>query len=1144
MSNPRSDLISSPPTDDISQSSPETVANHPSTSTSAPPISAPGSNPVHSDEQTFDSLIALGDEQYDLYRQHPDATVLDLAIKHYRAAFDIGPSSGSTVDRIQPFFRLYHALLSRAQKAGGFDDRIVADGYIEKAIKFCPRDHHLWPVLLTLQATSYYQRSSRNGALADLELAISTYQDALAAFPERHPQRGHAQLEYALALQTRYTKLKGMDDLDLAIKQFQETLETCPADLLVAARKSLAFAVDLRYRERQDREDLDLAIRYYASVVDLLPPAQLDSLVVSMGYAVALRTRFRHKALMDDLSLAIQHFGTVVQRCPAGHLHHAKALVFYAELMIVRSEQRESLEDIELAISYLRKAVEVRSEGDLSRPSLLGYLGYALLTRFIHAGDAGDLEQAIELCYEAVSLHSSSNDEGRPHNLTILATTLYTRYQLQGDRTDVHKARTHFQAALDLCPENHPDRPGVLNSYARLLGGVSSEDGSNPDDLELCIQYFHEALAICFEPSRSAICTNLATVLLRRFRKQSDIADLDLAATLCETALKLRPEGHPHRPTTFLIHAKIMIARFTPNSPLADVKAALDTLDAARIAFPPSHPLLIETYQELSAAYLHQHSVTNESRDLDEAFDYRKKATEYSSGGSLSQFRAAMRWVEGAEKFGHPSVLLAYQTAIRLLDLHLVLKPSVGLRHDIIKKDALTVCADATSCALRNNDVVNAVEMFEQSRGLFWTHMSRLRTPLDKLRSTGELDQKLADEFESLSHQLEMPVSLTDDGPEGQRYRRLQRSWNATVDKIRAVEGFDHFLLPPSYDDLRAAACEGPVIILNASRHSCDAIVVLAHGAPVHIPFPEDSFMKILEMSSEFQTLMKLSRNNSPDSTLIERRLAGVLRHLWDNIVCDVVRVLEQQVPKNSRIWWCPTGVFTSLPLHAAGPYRANQPSLSDIYVSSYTPTLSALIRSRDRRDALPAEAKGYAGLETINHELELVRKLIPSGIRVTELSNVTATRGAALAALKTHSYAHLACHGMQEPDQPFDSHFAMFDGPLSLLDIVQTNLGQETEFAFLSACQTATGDKDAPDEVIHLAAALQFSGIRNVVGTMWSVDDSVVSHLIEAFYRFMIIADGGFDSSRAARALRAATRSVGDKVPFDQRIVFIHIGA
>jgi CHAT domain-containing protein len=118
-----------------------------------------------------------------------------------------------------------------------------------------------------------------------------------------------------------------------------------------------------------------------------------------------------------------------------------------------------------------------------------------------------------------------------------------------------------------------------------------------------------------------------------------------------------------------------------------------------------------------------------------------------------------------------------------------------------------------------------------------------------------------------------------------------------------------------------------------------------------------------------------------------------------------------------------------------------------------------------------------------------------------------------------------------------------MRDQPLSLLDITQTDLSQH-EFTFLSACDTAVGDYDTPDEVIHLAAGLQFAGVKSVVGTLWKVNDSTVQRLVEAFYK-NLCGDGKMNSKRAARALHKAVQSLAcDKdIPLEQRIVFTHIG-
>ena len=1110
--------------------------------------------------RTFDELIALADEQYALYQQNSDNATFDLAIRHYCAAFDLGPAPDTTVDYAISYFRFHHALLLRGQGQG---DDTIAYRYLDRALEFTPPTHHLRSVLLGIQATSYTQRYQRTRDAADLHSAVGILQTATDTISVAHPQRAHLLMQYGSALHTRFMVLRDENDLNIAIQQFGMVLEGCPDQLLIPARRSLAFALDSRYKLRHNFNDIDLAIEAYAVVIDTLQQQPREYLLACMGYAMVLFTRFLRKGDLDDLHVAIRYFEIVIRRCQPSHQHYSTALVFYANLLIVRSEQRESIQDIDRAIECIRNGMTAGRADVPSPPELLSTLGYCLVSRFLHCGSVTDLESAAENCYAAVRLDSSLDAGARAGNMNRLAFALFTRYQLQGDEIDSSRAKAYLQQALELCPSDHPIRLNILNNSGRILGNLARKN-SDFSNLELSIKCFYEALDLCYASARSTVLTNLAFALLHRYSLLSDLSDIDVSFSLSKTALELQPEDHPFRGRTLLCQAKAVIAMFPRKHNLVDTQIALDILDAARDAVTPGHPLLIETYRELSNVYSLRHSITNSSTDLEDAFNYRIAAAQYSNGGSQVQFEAAMQWVESAERFNHPSLLDAYRSAIRILDLHLVLKPSVDVRHDIIKAiikaQTLSICADATSCALRRHNVIGAVEMFEHSRGLFWTFMARLRTPLDELRASGPGGRDLADEFETLSHQLETPMTLGDDGEYGQRFRRIQRDWNAVVDKIRSADGFNQFLLPPSYEDLRAAAIGGPVIILNASRHSCDAVIVLADSdaEPVHIAFQEGTFSEMVTMSSDFELVRRSLRqyptdSNSQEKEKEERRLAGLLRGLWYSIVCEVVRSLEPHVPKNSRIWWCPTGVFTSLPIHAAHPYRKGERGLSDVYVSSYTPTLSALIRSRNKRNtqqSVPSfvsigqpNAAGYNLLVSVRQELDLVRQLLPEAVQFTELSDEAATREAALTALCTHTFAHLACHGEQVPGRPYDSHFAMHDGKLTLLDIIHSQLGHETEFAFLSACKTATGDVEAPDEVIHLAAALQFAGVRNVVGTMWSVDDQVVGYTVEAFYRAMVREDGVFDPSRAARALRAATRATKDRVPLEQRIVFIHIG-
>ncbi|KAG2106211.1 CHAT domain-containing protein, partial [Suillus discolor] len=222
------------------------------------------------------------------------------------------------------------------------------------------------------------------------------------------------------------------------------------------------------------------------------------------------------------------------------------------------------------------------------------------------------------------------------------------------------------------------------------------------------------------------------------------------------------------------------------------------------------------------------------------------------------------------------------------------------------------------------------------------------------------------------------------------------------------------------------------------------------------------------------------------------------------------------------RIWWCPTAEFTLLPLHAAGAYEKKRDSLSHIYISSYTPTLATLVRARkqDSRDASPQRFVAIGqGNSDVGKPLECVAPelaIVTRRLTLVAMSLGNATVKGAFDALNHKQWLHLACHGMPNRQQPFESSFAMRDGPLMIKDIIRSNW-QNPQFAFLSACHTTVGDEESPDESIHLAVAMQFSGFRSVIGSMWSVDDKIVQEVVSAFYENMVDDPGRLGCTRAA---------------------------
>ncbi|KAG2133488.1 CHAT domain-containing protein [Suillus cothurnatus] len=721
-----------------------------------------------------------------------------------------------------------------------------------------------------------------------------------------------------------------------------------------------------------------------------------------------------------------------------------------------------------------------------------------------------------------VKKNSSAQHREAPKN--NLGGALATRFKKRGDIDDITRAISLRREALTLCPPGHPRRDTILNNLALAL--ITRYDKSYvSEDLNEAIDRYREShlLTRLDDPERHVTLYSLSSALCSRFMHTRKNGDVEEAIRLCQEALASLPSLHPDR---------------------------------------------CRSHAWLQRAYLSRYCIQHNPTDLSSAMEHFRLSSIHPTEGFPERIRVAIDWARQAEIYQHESALKAYQVCFELFDSHVMSRSSIFSRREAATAfhGAQSLPVDAASCATRRENLRQAVELLEQGRGQQWSLASRLRTPLEDLWSANpQLAQRLSELSKHLSH-AQGSTGSTDPAAADRaatEYRRLTGRWKAAVAEIRNLRAFSRFLLPPSYEDLQAAARQGPVIILIASQYSCSAIIVPTSGDPHNVPLPSVSLTELNNLKDRFARAIRHASVMGPK--VPRNDLIVLLRTVWNEIMLPIVNVLENVLKINhrSRIWLCPTAAFTSIPLHAAHPFQTNadgskEPCLEDLYICSYAPTLSALVRSRQMMkkrvtpsfatigQGQPGAGKGKA-LLAVDSELELVHKFVPATAKRTTISGDTATRVGALQALEENTWVHLACHGKQDPAQPYDSHFVMRDEHLTLLDIMEKDIPR-AEFAFLSACHTAVGDEKTPDEVIHLAAGLQFSGFKSVIGTLWEVNDAVAKHVVEAFYKYMFmdLKDGKgvvMDCSRAAWALNCATHAVKTKVPLEQRMVFIHIG-
>jgi CHAT domain-containing protein len=205
-----------------------------------------------------------------------------------------------------------------------------------------------------------------------------------------------------------------------------------------------------------------------------------------------------------------------------------------------------------------------------------------------------------------------------------------------------------------------------------------------------------------------------------------------------------------------------------------------------------------------------------------------------------------------------------------------------------------------------------------------------------------------------------------------------------------------------------------------------------------------------------------------------------------------------QKSDNPSRLWWCLSGPFAFVPIHAAGIYATDGTDcVSDYVISSNTPTLTALLDPPAHNAAffqmtavIEPNAPNCHSLPGTEMELEKIKSRVPSQW-LTSLESTT--RDTVMQHLHNSSVIHFACHGTQDFRNPLNSGLILSDGCLDITQIMHIPVNEHThmmkhrmKLAFLSACETAKGDTKTPDEAMHLAASLLFAGFGGVVATMW----------------------------------------------------------
>ena len=655
------------------------------------------------------------------------------------------------------------------------------------------------------------------------------------------------------------------------------------------------------------------------------------------------------------------------------------------------------------------------------------------------------------------------------------------------------------------------------------------------------------------------------------FFRTNDISDIDESIKYSRLRLDATHPSHPMRDNslTSLRNNLLLAFKLTNKTDYLDesITAGYDILELQSAQY--NHFGIIE---QLVLSLLTRWLLLGRTGDTHEAVRLMSLATDDKYAREPDRFRLSCTWAVVARCISHPSTMTAYKSAMSLMQRSLPFAPTVSIQHTrlvTMGEDCQKMPLDYASYQIELGRFEEAVESLEQGRALLWSEMRELRTPITQLV---EEDSPLAKRFTEINQELEaLTISITPSGrPEMEDGVARGSDWtdpfgrlvvnrqslieerDVLISQIQGRPGLEGFLKTPPFSILRSAALYGPIILINHCRWRSDILIVFHDSSPCSIPTPNDFYGR----ANKLRETLVGARKHGLDSNEYQDALSSVLKGLYELVgepVIEKLRVLG--VPEQSRIWWCPTSVFCSLPLHAMGPVPSSNTSdqyFSDLYIPSYTPSLSALIESRNasqqtvEKPSLLLVAQPDDSLPGVWGEMEVVQAL---KARVTDLVLNAATPSSVVEGLRGSRFAHFACHGELETGKPFEASFKLHGGSrLTLLDIVRSRL-PDAEFALLSCCHSAEITEDSvADEALHLTAAMQYCGFRSVVGTLWEMADTDGQDLAKSFYKSLFSgrqADVPY-YERSARALRDATRKLRKKrgITLERWVNFVHYGA
>ena len=975
----------------------------------------------------------------------------------------------------------------------------------------------------------YHDTYKLTRSLADLELAIQKFKEALDITPLNHPDRVRRLHNLGLRYGNKFQRIGLTSDLEQAIHFVQEAVDTVPQDHpdRLVLLQNLGINYQQKYRRTNVVADLAQAIQLKREALAITPSNHPDRAKRLQSLGIGYGDKYKATGDIADLEESLRLNQVALDLTPSHHPDRASRLeslgVSYTDKYRISGDVSNLIQ----AIRQYQEALNIAAPDDKSRPRRLRNLGIAYRDKYESTGDISDLEHAIEQFCGALD-STAPDDPQRSRRLQSLGLGYSKRYEKVGAMADLDKSIQLFQEALELTPPDHSDRALLLQSIGYGYGAKYRRT-EDKQYLDKAIDQIQKSLGLTPQGHihLAERLSQLGTAYLDRYRSAGVISDLEVVIQQFQKVVDITPPNHIDRAERLLQLGVAYQDKYRSTKAISDLEKAIEHAQAALELTPLNHQRRALRCQSLATFYAYKHEMTNTLNDLEHAIRLHNEALDHDASLVKDRLRPGITLVYLYARAKDWSQ--AYQAASKTLSLVKILTPDSIESSD--KQHLLTeivgLASDAAATALNLNAAgapVDAIRLLEIGRGVIAASLNELHADISALEQN---HPALAKEYKALRAQLYATQTPTQHQGDG-RFSAGQALEKMTQ-KIQTLPGFDQFLLPPSEDELKSAAERGPIVIVNISNYRCDALIIERTDIRV-IPLPQ---LKIGDI-----------RNYAKG-----RANRATLEWLWKTIAQPILSAMAMTQPPTDgcwrHIWWLPTGPIAKFPLHAAGIHAPGSfNTIIDRAMSSYCTSVKALIYGRHLRPQLarasiPKKAvlvavqktPGYDDLECAPTEILIVEGLCRS--MSLKVSKPLPVNKDVLLALNDCSVFHFAGHGYTDKSDPFQSRLVLKDCEvvqLTVAKLLEMNLHVRPPFlAYLSACGTGQiKDEKFVDESIHLISACQLAGFRHVIGTLWEVNDAICVDMARITYEE--IQKGGMTDESVCVGLHKAARELRDR--------------